>query len=74
MGSENSNLDKINLRLQNAVKGIIERKENEINQLNTRLQSLNPKRILKYGYSITYKDGHALKDPSVLKTGDEIHI
>lgn len=72
MGSENSNLDKINLRLQNAVKGILERKENEINQLNTRLQSLNPKRILKYGYSITYSGGHALKDPSVLKAGDEI--
>ena len=37
-----------------------------------RLKALDPKLLLKRGYSMTMKDGHALRDPGKLKKGDEI--
>ena len=37
-----------------------------------KLKALDPKLLLKRGYSITLKDGHTLRDPQLLKAGDEI--
>ncbi len=41
-------------------------------QLQTKLQLLNPKNILKRGYSITYHKGKVVKNAAQLKTGDII--
>ena len=37
-----------------------------------KLKALDPTLLLKRGYSITLKDGHALRDPQALQAGDEI--
>ena len=36
------------------------------------LKALDPQLLLKRGYSITRKDGHAVRDPKTLRKGDEI--
>lgn len=69
---EMANIDAFRTRLQGSVRNIIQCKNNELQRLDFRIQSLDPKRILKYGYSITYVKGHALKDPSTLKEGEEL--
>jgi exodeoxyribonuclease VII large subunit len=38
----------------------------------TRSEAVDPKRLLKRGYSITLKDGKAIRDIHSLKSGDEI--
>lgn len=40
--------------------------------LQQKLTDSSPERLLKRGYSITLKDGKAVTDSSLLKTGDEI--
>ena len=40
--------------------------------LSEKVKALDPTLLLKRGYSITIKDGHALHDPKALKPGDEI--
>jgi exodeoxyribonuclease VII large subunit len=35
-------------------------------------KSLDPTLLLKRGYSITLKDGKAIRDPKALQPGDEI--
>lgn len=37
-----------------------------------KLKALDPKLLLRRGYSITMKDGHALRNPQGLQKGDEI--
>jgi exodeoxyribonuclease VII large subunit len=37
-----------------------------------RLKVLDPTLLLKRGYSITFKDGHAIRDPKCLHPGDQI--
>ncbi len=37
-----------------------------------RLKALDPTLLLRRGYSITLKDGHAVRDPKTLHPGDEI--
>ena len=37
-----------------------------------KLKALDPKLLLRRGYSITMKDGHALRNPQELRQGDEI--
>ena len=38
--------------------------------LDEKMKSLDPSLLLRRGYSITLKDGHSLRDPSLLKPGD----
>ncbi len=38
--------------------------------LDEKMKSLDPSLLLRRGYSITLKDGHTLRDPSLLKPGD----
>ena len=40
--------------------------------LEMQLQGYDPQLLLRRGYSITLHNGHALRDPQELKTGDEI--
>lgn len=50
----------------------IERFQNIINNKKDRIEDLNPKNILKRGYSITLKDGKAVRKNSELKIGESI--
>lgn len=40
--------------------------------MTERLKALDPTLLLRRGYSITLKDGHAVRDPKTLHPGDEI--
>ena len=50
----------------------MENDELDIDQLSEQLKALDPQLLLKRGYSITRKDGHAVRDPKTLRKGDEI--
>ncbi len=50
----------------------IERFQNIVNNKKDRVEDLNPKNILKRGYSITLKDGKAVTKSSDLKIGDSV--
>jgi len=51
---------------------MIKAEEHRLDMLQKRTEILDPQLLLSRGYSITIKDGHAVKDASGLKKGDEI--
>ena len=55
---------------------LVERKlTNEVHRLELfeeKLKALDPTLLLRRGYSITLKDGHAVRDPKTLLPGDQI--
>ncbi len=55
---------------------IVERKltseRHQLELVEERLKVLDPKLLLRRGYSITLKDGYALRDPQKLQKGDVI--
>lgn len=56
----------------NAIRHVLDRHHNHLKELELQLRTLDPERMLKYGYSITRLNGHTIRDPKTLKTGDEI--
>lgn len=69
---EQFHLSTINASLKPAVERIITTNKNCIEQLSIRAKSLDPKLLLKRGYSITTVNGKVIREPSMLKHGDEI--
>lgn len=59
-----------------AIRPILERiltaERHRLEMLQQRTQTLDPQRLLQRGYSITLKDGRAVRDPQALKPGDSI--
>ena len=55
-----------------ALEKIIERAENRLNNKRDRVEDLNPKNILKRGYSITLKNGKPVKESRELTEGDMV--
>ena len=43
-----------------------------LEMLEEKVKTLDPALLLKRGYSITLKDGKAVRDPKALQQGDEI--
>ena len=62
--------------LQQALPMAIERRltnqKHRLDSLTLTLQGFDPQILLSRGYSITLKDGRAIRDPQQLKAGDEI--
>ena len=62
--------------LQNRLPVAIERRltvqRHRLENLSIQLQGSDPQRLLSRGYSITLHNGHLLRDPALLKPGDEI--
>ena len=62
--------------LQNRLPVAIERRltsqKHLLESLRLKLQGFDPQLLLHRGYSITLKDGKAVRDPMLLKPGDEI--
>lgn len=54
------------------IQPVLERHRSKLRQLELQVKMMNPKHMLKYGYSITYKDGRAVRDPHALKAGDVV--
>ncbi len=50
----------------------IDQQKSKITQMDTKLELLHPENVLKRGYSITYFNGKAIKDASILEKNDQI--
>lgn len=61
-----------NIRLKEAIKIYFERKRHKLEMMSHKLDSLDPKILLKRGYSITTLNGRIVKDVEAIKNGDEI--
>lgn len=72
MHGRNVSLATLERLFQNASMHVLDRHNSQLRQLELQLRTLDPKRMLRYGYSITRINGHAVRDARDLKAGDEI--
>ena len=63
-------------KLESIYENYFTRRNDNVNQLENRLNSLNPESVLQRGYSITYRteDDSIVKDSSVLSSGDGVML
>lgn len=59
-------------RLAMLVGSYLDKENRKIEMMERILQSASPEHLLKRGYSITLLNGKAVRDASLLKTGDEV--
>jgi exodeoxyribonuclease VII large subunit len=64
------NHERIALRLENSVKTLMLKQQHRLELIQNQLKAASPEHLLKLGYSITLKDGHAVTDASQLQPGD----
>ena len=68
-------IEKLNIRLENAIKLALSDTEHKITNLENKLNALNPLNVLERGYAvITDKNGKTLRDAAQTVKGDEIDI
>lgn len=72
MHGRNVSLATLERLFQNASMHVLDRHNSQLRQLELQLRTLDPKRMLRYGYSITRINGHAVRDAKDLKAGNEI--
>ena len=65
-------LDLLQQRLPVAIERRLTNQKHRISQIELKLQGFDPQILLSRGYSITLKDGKAVRDPKMLRPGDEI--
>ena len=65
-------IDLLESRIPITIEQRITNQKHLLEQLNIKLQSLDPQILLSRGYSITLKDGRAVRDPQQLKSGDTL--
>ena len=65
-------IETIGNRLPIAIERRMTAQKHLIAQMELKLQGFDPQLLLSRGYSITLKDGKAVRDPKQLKPGDEI--
>ena len=61
-------------KIQHFVQETINKKTADITKTATKLEGLNPVKILSRGYSIAEKDGKAVNSAKMLKSGDEFTL
>lgn len=69
---QEARLDALNTRLTGAIRHVLDRQKHRLEMLGQRAESLDPRILLKRGYSITMKAGKVVHDKEMLKPGDEI--
>jgi len=72
LATENTHLVKLNAQLPPLVQHRLMREQHRLEMLSQQLQSLDPELLLRRGYSITFKDGHAVRNMESLQPGDLI--
>lgn len=65
-------LDVIGSRIPLIIGNKIQNEKHHIVLLSQRAEAVNPERLLSRGYSITLKDGKSVRNPELLRAGDEI--
>jgi exodeoxyribonuclease VII large subunit len=75
-----SHLKQLNLLVQNCIpritngnKIIIKEKKSELTGIEKNISNMNPKNVMKRGYSISLLNGKAVTNFSELKDGDKLH-
>lgn len=69
---EQQRLELLRNQLPKGVRMTLQKRANECDSLTEKLHLLSPENILKRGYSITLKDGKAVKNASELLPGEQI--
>ena len=69
---QENKMEALNQRIASAVQRLIDRRRHTLDILEQRTKSLDPTLLLQRGYSITLVNGHALRSPSAVKSGDII--
>ena len=72
VGDQRHRIDTIGNRLPIAIERRLTTQKHLLESLSIKLQGFDPQLLLSRGYSITLKDGRAVRDPKQLKPGDEI--
>lgn len=72
VGDQRHWIDTIGNRLPIAIERRLTTQKHLLESLSIKLQGFDPQLLLSRGYSITLKDGRAVRDPKQLKPGDEI--
>ncbi len=72
LNREGEGLSLILERLGTHSKHHIKEEKERVSNLEKQLELLDPKRVLERGYSITFKQGKAVKDPENLEEGEEV--
>ncbi len=60
------------VRLENAVKALLQKKKHRFELIEQRIASLDPNRMLRRGYTLTTFRGRIVRDAKKLKTGAEV--
>ena len=69
---QEARLDNTEQRIITAVERRMTSEHHRLEMLEEKVKTLDPTLLLKRGYSITLKDGKAVRDPKALQQGDEI--
>ncbi|SOC80480.1 Exodeoxyribonuclease VII large subunit [Salinimicrobium sediminis] len=69
---DRNRLNNFKRNLTSSTKLLLKQETSELKNIETTVELLSPKNILKRGYSITRKDGKVVKDAEVLVEGDLI--
>ena len=69
---QEARLDNTEQRIITAVERRMTSEHHRLEMLEEKVKTLDPALLLKRGYSITLKDGKAVRDPKALQQGDEI--
>lgn len=72
VGDQRHRIDTIGNRLPIAIERRLTTQKHLLENLSIKLHGFDPQLLLSRGYSITLKDGRAVRDPKQLKPGDEI--
>lgn len=72
LNREGEALSLLSERMSGHAKHRFKGERERIDNLERQLQLLDPKRVLERGYSISFKDGKAIKDPDELQEGEEV--
>jgi exodeoxyribonuclease VII large subunit len=72
VGDQRHRIEMMENRLPIAIERRLTNQKHLLESLNIKLQGFDPQLLLSRGYSITLKDGKAVRDPQQLKPGDEI--
>ena len=72
VGDQRHRIEMIENRLPIALERRLTSQKHLLESLSIKLQGFDPQLLLSRGYSITLKDGKAVRDPKLLQPGDEI--
>ena len=65
-------VDELQQRSQRAIAFKLQQQREQIGAISARLESLSPLSVLSRGYSVTTKDGQALRSTNEVSVGDTI--